>query len=61
MLTGTCRPTQTLLTDPLLLTNVQMALLLGASKRAIGLKLGLNWQQVDLLVAHVREKEVRME
>jgi len=61
MLSNTYRPTQSLLTDPLILTHVQMALLLGASKRAIGRKLGLNWQQVDLLVAHVQGKGVRME
>jgi hypothetical protein len=58
MLTITHPSTRFLLSDEYLLTQVRLALVFGASKRAIGRRLGLNWKQVDLLVAHVQGKGV---
>jgi hypothetical protein len=48
------QPTLDLLSNEVLLTQVRLALAFGASKRAIGRKLGLNWNQVDVLVRHLK-------
>jgi hypothetical protein len=58
MLANSCtrynQPTLNLLKDSKLLAEVQFALAFGASKRAIGRTLGLNWHQVDVLVRHLK-------